>query len=140
MLAIFILAIFGMFGGIFGCAEEMDASLIVGDRNAAGASFFSPSEEDIIQDEETGLQIIKDVINVTFTSDTKIDTVNKIVQSVGGEIVGYDKRVNLYQIRFAGAEHSEIDGIRMKLLRERKEIEMTSKVSVSVHKDPYYVK
>ncbi len=119
----------------------MDPTLMMrGGNDASQMSFFKPTEEDIIQDEETGLQVIKDVINVTFTSDTTVDTVNKIVQSVGGEIVGYDKRVNLYQIKFTGAELSKVDEIRMKLLGDRKEIEMTSRVSVSVHKDPYYVK
>ena len=102
--------------------------------------FFSPSEEDIVKDEDTGLDIIKNVISVTFTPNTSEDTIKKIVSSINGEIVGYDKAVNFYQIRVPNADLQELDRIRMKLLSEHKEVEMASRCAVSVHKNPYYVK
>ncbi len=102
--------------------------------------FFLPAEDDIIDDVKSGLKIIKNVINVTFSSDTSSSTINKIIDSVDGEIVGYDKSVNLYQVRFADPDLATIDIIRMRLLRDFKEVELASRISVSVHYDPYYVR
>lgn len=102
--------------------------------------FFLPTEDDIIDDVETGLKIIKNVINVTFSPDTSSTTINKIIESVDGEIVGYDKAVNLYQIRFTDTDLAAIDKIRMKLLSDFKEVEIASRCSVSVHENPYYVR
>ena len=101
---------------------------------------FLPSEDDTIDDVKSGLKIIKNVINVTFSHDTSSSTIKKIIESVGGEIVGYDKPVNLYQIRFADSDLATIDIIRMKLLRDFKEVELASRISVSVHYDPHYVR
>jgi hypothetical protein len=103
-------------------------------------SFFKPTKSDIVDDADTGLQIVKDVISVTFDPRTDEDTVKKIISTVNGEIVGYDKSVNLYQVRFKGKSLPAIDDIRKKLLSGHKQVEAATRMSVSVHKDPYYVK
>lgn len=103
-------------------------------------SFFKPAESDIVDDTDTGLRIVKDVISVTFDPRTDEETVKKIIASVNGEIVGYDKIANLYQVRFRGKSLPAIDDIRKKLLSEHKQVEAAARMSVSVHKDPYYVK
>jgi hypothetical protein len=103
-------------------------------------SFFAPEEDDIIEDRETGLRIIKDVIIVIFTPDTDEATIEKIIASVNGKIVGYNKAVNFYQVRFPGADLATVDSIRLKLLSSFKEVEMTSRSPTSVHKNPFYVK
>lgn len=124
-----------------GCSEEMTPSFMgKGDEGSAAQRFFKPTVDDIVKDEETGLEIVKDVINVNFSTKASEDTIKKIISSLNGEIVGYDKTVNLYQIRFKGKSLKEIDNIRMKLLSEYKEVEMASRLSVSAHKNPYYVK
>lgn len=103
-------------------------------------SFFKPTEADMVDDTDTGLRIVKDVISVTFDPRTDEETINKILSSVNGEIVGYDKSVNLYQARFKGKSLPAIDDIRKKLLSENKQVEAATRISVSVHKNPYYVK
>jgi hypothetical protein len=116
------------------CSEKKSAW----DDNAQ--KFFKPVESDLIDDKDTGLQIVKDVINVTFDPRTDEETVNKIITSVGGEVVGYDRGINLYQIRFKGKGLTDIDGIRKKLLSENKQVEAATRLSTSAHKDPYYAK
>ena len=103
-------------------------------------NFFKPADTDIVEDTDTGLQIVKDVISVTFDPRTDEETIKNIVSSVNGEIVGYDKSVNLYQVRFKGKGLPAIDDIRKKLLSGHKQVEAAARMSVSVHKDPYYVK
>ena len=103
-------------------------------------SFFKPAESDIVNDADTGLQIVKDVIIVTFDPRADEETINKIISSVNGEIVGYDKSLSLYQIRFKGKSLPAIDAIRKELLSKHKQVEAATRMSVSVHKDPYYVK
>lgn len=102
--------------------------------------FFLPTEDDIIDDVDTGLKIIKDVINITFSKTTSDSTMHKIIDSVGGEIVGYDKAVNLYQLRIANTDLATLDNIRTRLLSDFKEVELASRCSVSVHENQYYVK
>lgn len=116
------------------CSEKKSAW----DDNAQ--KFFKPVESDIIDDTDTGLQIVKDVINITFDPRTDEETINKIVASVGGEIVGYDRGINLYQVRFKGKGLTDIDDIRKKLLSGHKQVEAATRLSTSAHKDPYYAK
>lgn len=111
-----------------------------GKYGSAGKLIYMPPEESIIKDADTGLDIIKDVINMTFKSDTDEATVEKIIASANGKVVGYDKAVNFYQIQFPGADLAAIESLRIKLLSEFKEVELTSLSFVSVHKNPYYVK
>ncbi len=126
--------ILAVFMTVAACAEKKSSW----DENPQ--SFFKPAESDIVDDVDTGLKIVKDVINVTFDPRTDEETIKKIIASVNGEIVGYDKSVNLYQIRFRGKDLPAIDDIRKKLLSGHKQVEAAARMSVSVHKDPYYVK
>ncbi len=124
-----------------GCSKDKDRSFI--SKTGSGSatrSFFVPAEKDIVIDEETGLKIIKNVIIITFSPSTSRETAEKIIASVNGEIVGYDNSVNFYQVRLAGASPQKLDETRKKLLAQFKEVEMASKTTVSVHKNPYYVK
>ena len=124
-----------------GCSEDKHRSFIEkGGSGSVARSFFSPAEDDIVIDEETGLKIIKNVISVTFSPAVKKEKAEKIIASLNGEIVGYDHSVNFYQVRFAVANVRELDQIRNKLLAQFKEVELTSRTSVSAHKNPYYVK
>ncbi len=124
-----------------GCSDNDKGSFVHGGKSGAGEkSFFRPTKDDIVTDKESGLKIIKDVINITFSSKAEKEAINKIIASVNGEIVGYDHSVNFYQIRIKGADLPTIDKIRMKLLGDFKEIEVASRCPVSAHKDPYYVR
>ena len=111
-----------------------------GKGGSTGKLVYMPPEESIIEDADSGLEMIKDVINITFKPGTDEATVEKIIASVNGEIVGYDKAVNFYQVRISGADLATVDSIRIKLLSEFKEVELTSRSFISVHKNPYYVK
>jgi len=124
-----------------GCSEDKGRSFVQKTTSGSVArSFFSPSVDDIVKDKETGLEIIKDVISVTFSPTTSREKAEKIIASLNGEIVGYDYSVNYYQVRFAKASARELDQARNKFLTQFKEVELTSKILVSVHKDPYYVR
>ncbi|MGK7345136.1 MAG: hypothetical protein ACNS63_04945 [Candidatus Nitrospinota bacterium M3_3B_026] len=124
-----------------GCSEEMGApSFLSKGGSGSGQKFFTPPEEDIVEDEATGLKIAKNAINVHFSPKLDEASIKKIISSINGEIVGYDKSANLYQLRFPGKSLEEVDKIRMRLLAEHKEVEAASRLAVSAHKNPYYAK
>jgi len=106
----------------------------------SGSKFFTPDEDGIIMDEATGLMTMKDVISITFKSGTDEATMDNILSSINGKVVGYDKAVNYYQIRFPGNDFQATDKVRLKILGGYKEIEMASMIPVTAHKNPYYVK
>lgn len=136
-----LLTAFILFAAASGCSDSGKTTFM--QKNKGGSvekSFFVPKEEDIIEDKEMGLKIVKEVINVTFKPDTDEATIKKIIASVNGEIVGYDKAVNFYQIRFPGADLATLDSIRLKMLADFKEVEMTSRLPISVHKNPFYAR
>lgn len=111
-----------------------------GKGGSTGKLAYVPPEEDIVTDADSGLDFIKDTINIIFRPDTDEATVEKIIASANGKVVGYDKAVNFYQIRIPGADLATVDSIRLKLLSDFKEVESTSRAYISVHKDPFYVK
>lgn len=124
-----------------GCSDEMGApSFLSKGGSGSGQMFFTPPEEDIVEDEATGLKIAKNAINVHFSPKLDEASIKKIISSVNGEVVGYDKSVNLYQLRFPGKSLEEVDKIRMRLLAEYKEVEAASRLAVSAHKNPYYAR
>ncbi len=124
-----------------GCSNDDRPSYMQKSKgNSGGSSFFTPAQDDIITDEQTGLDIIKNVINVTFSPETSRKTIEKIVASVKGEIVGYDYSVNFVQIRFKKLDLPAIDKMRLTMLGKYKEIESASRCPVSVFKNPYYVR
>lgn len=129
------------FVAISGCSDDGKTTFMQKTKGGSVAkSFFAPKEDDIVEDKETGLKIIKDVISVTFKPDTDEATIEKIIASVNGEIVGYDKAVNFYQIRFPGVDLATLDSIRLKLLGGFKEVELASRSVISVHKNPFYAR
>lgn len=124
-----------------GCEKSGDTAYMQKSKTGSGeASFFVPDEKDIITDKDTGLQIIRNVMSVTFSPEADMETINKVVESINGEIVGYDYAVNHFQIRVPGADIRKIDELRMKILGDFREVEMASRCPVSAHKNPYYVK
>lgn len=124
-----------------GCEKSGDTAYMQKSKTGSGkASFFVPDEKDIITDEDTGLQIIRNVMSVTFSPGADMETINKVVESINGEIVGYDHAVNHFQIRVPGADIRKIDELRMKILGDFREVEMASRCPVSAHRNPYYVK
>ncbi len=130
----------GLTWGVTGCSKEMDTSFIQRESFSTAKSLYNPTDNEIVADKETGLEVIKDVINVIFAPETDKDTVNKAISFVQGEVVGYDKAVYLYQIRVKVKNLKELDEVGKKLLGKFKEGELVSKCSVSVHKNPYYVR
>ena len=110
-----------------GCPGGDGTSFMQKGKGATGKLVYMPPEESIIEDEDTGLNIIKDVINITFKPGTDEATIKKIIASANGEIVGYDKAVNFYQIRLPSADLATVDSVRFKLLSEYKEVELTSR-------------
>lgn len=124
-----------------GCSDGKKTSFMQkGKRGSTAKSIYIPPEDDIIEDADTGLDIIKNVIVIAFNPDTDEATIEKIIASTNGKIVGYDKAVNFYQVKYPGADLATMDSIRFKLLSGFKEVEMTGRATTSVHKDPYYVK
>jgi len=112
------------------------------EKNKSGSvakKFFTPTTEDIITDKSDGLKIIKDVINVTFKANVDEETVKRLVAGIDGQIVGYDKSVNFYQIRLPGVDLKTLDAKRFQILA-KKGVETASRAPVSVHKDFYYAR
>jgi len=139
--ALRLLVVFFLCVAWTGCSEDKGRSFVQKSTSGSVArSFFTPTVDDIVTDKDTGLKIIKNVISVTFSPSTSREKAEKIITSVNGEIIGYDYSVNYYQVRFATASPDELDQLRHKLLAQFKEVELTSKAAVSVHKDPYYVR
>ncbi len=104
------------------------------------SSFYSPAKDDIVQDPSTGLQVLKNVINVTISKKAPPGAIDKVVASINGEIVGYDKGAGFYQIRVKTDDLVETEKIALKLIADFKEVEMSSISPVSAHVNPYYVK
>lgn len=128
-------------GFLAGCEKEGGGSYIQkGKSGRTGSSFFSPSQEDIVLDKASGLEFVKNVLNINFSPDADQATVEKIIASVDGEIVGYDYSVNFFQVRFKETDANALEEVRMKLLRDYKEVEMASHTPVSAKENPYYVK
>lgn len=132
--------------GIFfaGCSRNMGDSSGAKTSSKGGASstFYHPSPEDIMQDPETGLDITKGILNITFSNSPKIDeaAIKAVISSVDGEIVGQDRAARFYQVRIKNAKTlADLDIVAKKLL-VAKGVELVSKNSVSVHSDPFYVR
>ena len=123
-----------------GCSKEKGSSLLHQKSGKGTESFYTPSRDEIVQDPDTGLEVLKDVINVTISKKAPPDAVDKIAASIKGEVVGYDKGAGFYQIRVKTANLAETEKIARELLVNFKEVEMSSKCPVSVHVNPYYVK
>ncbi|VAX25483.1 hypothetical protein MNBD_NITROSPINAE02-1172 [hydrothermal vent metagenome] len=124
-----------------GCSDEGGVSFMQkSDSGRSGSKFLVVDKADIVVDKETGLQVAKNVINVTLSKSAKDEAIKKIVSSVKGEIVGYDYSVNFFQIRIPNADLATIKKERLNLLANFKEVEAASICPVSVHKNPFYIR
>lgn len=124
-----------------GCSDNEGTSYMQKNESGrTGSKFFVANKEDIVTDKETGLQVVKNVINITLSKSAIDETIKKIVSSVKGEIVGYDYSVNFFQIRIPNADLATIKKESLNLLGRYKEVESASICPVSVHKNPFYVK
>lgn len=97
-----------------------------------------PDKNNIVLDEETGLQVEKDVITVTFSRFTDESEVKAIIQEIGGEIVGFQGDSNFFQIRLPGADLEKSKEICLKLLSGHKEVEYAVPNTVSRADNPYW--
>lgn len=124
-----------------GCSKKMGDSGGTNSKAAGAANtFYHPTPDDIVQDPETGLDITKGILNITFSKKMDETAIKGLISSFNGEIVGQDRAARFYQVRFKDAQSlSDLDNIAKKLLAG-KEVELASRNSVSVHTDPYYVR
>lgn len=123
-----------------GCSKKMGGSDSPSSKKGAVSNnFYTPSPDEIIKDPETGLDIVKDVLNITFSKKMDEKAIKEVISSINGEIVGQDRGPRLYQIRIKGATLQDLDNTSKKLLAQ-KGVELVSKNSVSVHTDPFYVR
>ncbi len=125
---------------VAGCSKERGSYSLYNKGGDGLSSFYSPSKDDIVQDPNSGLQVLKNVINVTISKKAPPGSIDRVVASINGEIVGYDKGVGFYQIRVKTANLAETEKIALKLITDFKEVEMSSICPVSAHVNPYYIK
>lgn len=99
-------------------------------------SFALPSPSDIIKDEETGLLAVKDIIMITFGSDATQSIIDDIIKDINGNVIGYDKAYNLYQVKIPGANLNDIKSKRLEIMTKYRQIEMAAIQTVSAAKNP----
>ncbi len=102
--------------------------------------FTLPAPEDILLDKETGLQVVKNVIMITFSKGTKQSDIDNIIKELNGKIIGYDRDSNLFQVKIPGADFNDIQSKIRSLLGKYRQVEMATPETVSVAKDPYWKK
>lgn len=137
-LALFLLLLALIFTG---CSKKMGGTESGSSKKGAVSSnFYHPSPEDIIKDPETGLDLTKNILNITFSKKMDEAAIKAVISSVNGEIVGQDRAARLYQVRIKNAKSLEdLDKLGTKLLAE-KGVEVVSNNFVSVHTNPFYVR
>ena len=106
--------------------EESDSSTPVETKK-----FALPKPEDIVLDEDSGLKAVKDVIMIGFSSGTDQATMDNIIKSINGEVIGYDKSVNLYQVKIPGANLKDIKSLGTSLISKYRKVEMATPQTVS---------
>ncbi len=124
-----------------GCSKKMGSSESGSSgKGAVSSNFYKPSPDEIIKDPETGLDVTKDILNITFSKNMDETAIKTVISSINGEIVGQDRAVRLYQVRFKNMKTlDELDKFGKKLLTE-KGVDLVSFNFVSVHTDPFYVR
>jgi len=81
---------------------------------ARGESWGTPegmrelAAESVSYDEGAGVHYVKDIILVFFTLDAAISDIQEAVKGIGGQIVGRDDLLNLYQIQVEADSLEEI--------------------------------
>ncbi len=123
-----------------GCSKRMGTSDSGSSDSGAVSNFYKPSAGDIIKDPQTGLDVAKDILNITFSKKMDETAIKAAISSINGEIVGQDRAARLYQARFKNIKNlDDLDKLGKKLLSE-KGVDVVSFDFVSVHTDPFYVR
>lgn len=104
----------------------------------ADSKIHLPDKNNIVVDKETGLQMEKDVIAITFSKFTGDSTAKAIIQEVGGEIVGFQSDSNFFQVRLPGADLAKSKETCLKLLSEHKDVEYAVTNTISKADNPYW--
>jgi hypothetical protein len=86
------------------------------------AEISLPSSDRIVSDPESTLEYVGDEVVAVFKEGTTIETIRNIISTTGGVFVGSEQRINLYQIRFLGADLSQIDA-KINLLELKEEVD-----------------
>ena len=88
------------------------------------SSFTLPKPSDVITD-TAGIQRVAGQIMVGFADGVDQSTIDQILASTGGTVVGYDSRLEVYQVEMAGADESRIDAAVV-ALTTRPEVEFAA--------------
>ena len=77
----------------------------------------APNEDDVIMDNSVMGHVDGELI-IYFTKEATDEEIIEVIESVNGELVGKDLRVNVYQIRVNGANREELEAIVEELLEK----------------------
>jgi len=97
-----------------------------------------PDPQKVETDQETGLQVEKDVILVTFSRFADEGTINGIIKETGGEIVGFEQDSNFFQVRLPEADLAKTKKTCTELLSKHKEVEYAIPNTISKADNPYW--
>lgn len=97
-----------------------------------------PDPKNVETDQETGLQVENNVILVTFSRFADEGTVNRIVQDIGGQIVGFEWDSNFFQVLLPDADLVKTKKICTQLLSSYKEVEYAVPNTISRADNPYW--
>lgn len=97
-----------------------------------------PDPGRVVTDEETGLQVEKDVIIVTFSKFADDAMVDKIAAEIGGDIVGFERDSGFYQIKIPAENLNETKKICLNLLQNYKDVEYAVPNTISKADNPYW--
>ncbi|MFB0547021.1 MAG: S8 family serine peptidase, partial [Anaerolineae bacterium] len=89
------------------------------------SAFTQPQPEDFLADPETGVELVRGQILISFRPGTAQETIEGIISSVDGETVGYDPRMDVYQVAIPQTEPAEIDQV-VNRLAELEEVTFVS--------------
>lgn len=72
---------------------------------------YAYTEEEISQDEETGISYVNDIIMVFFTPDTPEEEKQAVVDALEGEIAGQEEVIDLLMIRVEASSYEELEAL-----------------------------
>ena len=98
------------------------------------SSFTLPQPADIITD-TAGIERVKGQLMVGFQDGVDQATIDSILALAGGTVVGYDSRLEVYQLEVAGADEVRVDQI-VDTIRARSEVEFVAPRFGSVDAQP----
>ena len=97
-----------------------------------------PDPKKVETDQETGLQVEKDVILVTFSRFADEGKINGIIKEAGGKIVGFEQDSNFFQVQLPEADLAKTKKICTELLSKHKEVEYAIPNTISKADNPYW--